>query len=66
VLYRSGGQAPDRRLRAFLIDVRSGEVVVSLTRGVVVSSRVLLPSPTSSSGAEHCWSGEGVPGRADR
>jgi primary-amine oxidase len=44
VLSRSGGQAPDRRLRAFLIDVRSGEstdVVVSLTRGVVVSSRVL-------------------------
>jgi len=40
----SGGQAPDRRLRAFLIDVRSGEstdVVVSLTREVVVSSRVL-------------------------
>jgi len=40
----SGGQAPDRRLRAFLIDMRSGEstdVVVSLTREVVVSSRVL-------------------------
>ncbi|HEY2075795.1 MAG TPA: primary-amine oxidase [Streptosporangiaceae bacterium] len=38
------GPAPDRRLRAFLIDVRTGEstdVVVSLTREVVVSSRVL-------------------------
>jgi primary-amine oxidase len=44
VLSRSGGQAPDRRLRAFLIDVRSGEstdVVVSLTRGIAISSRVL-------------------------
>ena len=39
-----GGQAPDRRLRAFLIDVTSGEsadVVVSLTGRDVVSRRVL-------------------------
>jgi len=39
-----GGRAPDRRLRAFLIDVGSGEssdVVVSLTRQEVVSRRVL-------------------------
>ena len=46
VLSRSGGQAPDRRLRAFLIDVRTGEstdVVVSLARETVVSSRVLDP-----------------------
>ncbi len=46
VLSRSGGQAPDRRLRAFLIDVATGEstdVVVSLTREAVVSSRVLDP-----------------------
>ena len=37
---------PDRRLRAFLIDVVSGEssdVIVSLTRGEVVSRRVLDP-----------------------
>jgi primary-amine oxidase len=40
------GPAPDRRLRAFLIDVRTGEstdVVVSLTRAVVISTRVLDP-----------------------
>jgi primary-amine oxidase len=40
------GRAPDRRLRAFLIDVRSGEssdVVVSLTRQEVISRRVLDP-----------------------
>ncbi len=38
--------APDRRLRAFLIDVSSGEstdVLVSLTRGEVVRRRVLDP-----------------------
>ena len=41
-----GGRAADRRLRAFLIDVTSGEssdVVVSLTSQVVVSRRVLDP-----------------------
>jgi primary-amine oxidase len=40
------GQAQDRRLRAFLIDVSSGEssdVVVSLTGHAVVSRRVLDP-----------------------
>ena len=40
------GQAPDRRLRAFLIDTASGrstDVVVSLTRQEVVSCRVLDP-----------------------
>jgi primary-amine oxidase len=40
------GQAHDRRLRAFLIDVSSGEssdVVVSLTGHAVVSRRVLDP-----------------------
>jgi primary-amine oxidase len=39
-------QAPDRRLRAFLIDVDSGEstdVVVSVTREEVISTRVLDP-----------------------
>jgi primary-amine oxidase len=39
-------QAPDRRLRAFLIDVDSGEstdVVVSLRRAEVISTRVLDP-----------------------
>src|SRR5712672_923957 len=38
------GPPPDRRLRAFLIDVSSGEstdVLVSLTRGDVVSTRTL-------------------------
>jgi primary-amine oxidase len=46
VLAGPGGQPPDRRLRAFLLDVRSGEsadVVVSLTRAQVVSRRVLDP-----------------------
>jgi len=46
VLAGPGSQPPDRRLRAFLLDVRSGEsadVVVSLTRGQVVSRRVLDP-----------------------
>ena len=46
VLAGPGGQPPDRRLRAFLLDVCSGEsadVVVSLTRGQVVSRRVLDP-----------------------
>jgi len=41
-----GGRAADRRLRAFLIDVTSGEssdIVVSLTSQVVVSRRVLDP-----------------------
>jgi primary-amine oxidase len=41
-----GGGAPDRRLRAFLIDVSTGEssdVVVSLTRRAVLSRRVLDP-----------------------
>jgi len=41
-----GGRAADRRLRAFLIDVSSGEssdVVVSLTSQVVISRRVLDP-----------------------
>ena len=41
-----GGRAADRRLRAFLIDVTSGEssdVVVSLTSQVVISRRVLDP-----------------------
>ena len=40
------GPAPDRRLRAFLIDTRSGEsrdVIVSLTGQQVVSCRVLDP-----------------------
>ena len=40
------GQAADRRLRAFLLDVSSGEssdVVVSLTNQAVVSRRVLDP-----------------------
>ncbi len=43
---RSSPSQPDRRLRAFLIDVRTGEssdVVVSLTSGQVVSRRVLDP-----------------------
>ncbi len=42
----SGAPPPDRRLRAFLLDTRSGEsadVVVSLSRGEVVSRRVLDP-----------------------
>jgi primary-amine oxidase len=46
VLAGPGSQPPDRRLRAFLLDVRSGEsadVVVSLTGGQVVSRRVLDP-----------------------
>ncbi|MFZ0047177.1 MAG: primary-amine oxidase [Streptosporangiaceae bacterium] len=41
-----GGRAADRRLRAFVIDVSSGEssdVVVSLTSQVVISRRVLDP-----------------------
>ncbi len=41
-----GGRAADRRLRAFLIDVTSGEssdIVVSLTSQVVISRRVLDP-----------------------
>ena len=40
------GEPPDRRLRAFLINVTTGEscdVVVSLTRRQVVSRRVLDP-----------------------
>src|SRR5258706_10117185 len=43
---RSSPSQPERRLRAFLIDVRTGEssdVVVSLTSGQVVSRRVLDP-----------------------
>src|SRR5258706_5467032 len=43
---RSSPSQPDRRLRAFLIDVRTGEssdVLVSLTSGQVVSRRVLDP-----------------------
>src|SRR6266851_221414 len=43
---RPGGGPPDRRLRAFLIDVVSGEssdVVVSLTDGKVTSRRALDP-----------------------
>src|SRR5258708_12977195 len=43
---RSSPSRPDRRLRAFLINVRTGEsadVVVSLTGGQVVSRRVLDP-----------------------
>jgi primary-amine oxidase len=43
---RSSPSQPDRRLRAFLIDVRTGEssdVVVSLTSGQVVNRRVLDP-----------------------
>jgi primary-amine oxidase len=46
VLAAPGSQPPDRRLRAFLLDVRSGEsadVVVSLTSGQVLSRRVLDP-----------------------
>jgi primary-amine oxidase len=46
VLAAPGSRPPDRRLRAFLLDVRSGEsadVVVSLTGGQVVSRRVLDP-----------------------
>jgi primary-amine oxidase len=46
VLAAAGGTPPDRRLRAFLLDVSSGEsadVVVSLTRAEVVSRRVLDP-----------------------
>ncbi len=42
----SAGRAPDRRLRAFLIDVVTGEstdVVVSLTRAAVIASRTLDP-----------------------
>src|ERR1700759_5572500 len=44
VLGHPAGIAPERRLRAFLIDVASGEssdVVVSVTTGDVVSRRVL-------------------------
>jgi primary-amine oxidase len=40
------GAAPERRLRAFLIDISTGEssdVVLSLTTGAVVSRRVLDP-----------------------
>ena len=47
VLAGPGGQPADRRLRAFLLNVSSGEsadVVVSLTQGQVVSRRVLDPS----------------------
>src|SRR5258708_15165436 len=43
---RSSPSQPDGRLRAFLIDVRTGEssdVLVSLTSGQVVSRRVLDP-----------------------
>jgi primary-amine oxidase len=46
VLALAGGAQPDRRLRAFLIDVTSGEsrdVVVSLTRGDVTSQHLLDP-----------------------
>ena len=46
VLAWAAGAAPDRALRAFLIDVLSGEsrdVVVSLTRGQVISQRTLDP-----------------------
>jgi len=44
VLAPASGQSPDRRLRAFLIDVASGEssdVVVSLTQRRVLSHRML-------------------------
>ncbi len=46
VLAGPAGPAPDRRLRAFLLDVRTGEssdVVVSITRQRLVSRRVLDP-----------------------
>jgi primary-amine oxidase len=46
VLARPAGQPPDRRLRAFLIDVRTGEsadVVVSLSQERVISHRTLDP-----------------------
>ncbi|HEY3979103.1 MAG TPA: histamine oxidase, partial [Streptosporangiaceae bacterium] len=42
----AAGGAPERRLRAFLIDISTGEssdVVLSLTTGAVVSRRVLDP-----------------------
>ena len=47
VLAGAAGRRPDRRLRAFLIDVatgRSADVVVSLGEGRVVSQRVLDPA----------------------
>ena len=54
-----GGAGPDRRLRAFLIDVVTGEssdVVVSLMQRTVISSRTLDPRHPS-------WLAPSPPGR---